>query len=218
MTVAATPLLTGLPATLPARLGAGHGWERCLVVLLNFLRACADDGKPMRLLPFGWLSSPVLPLVGRGAWTAKDADKIRGGNIGESVLEGHGQILPLKKKCAMQKIKAGQVCAMHASCVCSNQPNQMTATNHSPRATVFFKEGSRFKARYQFATVENANQYIAGLNQWFRERNEIKVEIRPYSPIVKNMPERKRIQAVERTSGIEQAPCSRDLAWKESKQ
>jgi hypothetical protein len=78
------------------------GWLRLLVVPL--FGAALDDRKPMRLLPFGWLSSPVLPLVGRGAWTAKDADKIRGGNIGEVVLEGHGQILPQKKKCAMQKI------------------------------------------------------------------------------------------------------------------
>lgn len=92
----------------------------------------------------------------------------------------------------------------------------MTITNHSLRATVFFKEGLRFKARYQFATVENANQYIDSLDRWFRERNKIKVEMRPYSPIVKTMPERKRISAVERTSGIEQASCSWDLARKES--
>ena len=58
----------------------------------------------MRLLPIRRLSPAVLPLISGGSWASKDADKIGGGNIGDVVSEGHGQILPQKKKCAMQKI------------------------------------------------------------------------------------------------------------------
>jgi hypothetical protein len=82
----------------------------------------------MRLLPFGRLSSPVLPLVGCGTWTAKDADKIRGGNIGDVVLEGHGQILPQKKKCAMQKINLDN--RLHCT-HCLRMSNTNTTTKYN---------------------------------------------------------------------------------------
>ncbi len=101
MTVAAAPLLTGLPATLPARLGAGHGWERYLVVLLCFF---GDDGKEKRLLPFRRLTRAIKPSVGRLPWTTQSGNDHGSGIRGERISEGHGQILPQKKKYAMQKI------------------------------------------------------------------------------------------------------------------
>ena len=95
----------------------------------------------------------------------------------------------------------------------------MTATiTHAPRATVFFKQGSRFVARYQFATVDAANKYLSDLAYRVYSKDETKVEMRPYSPIVKFTPERKRNMSHERTKGIEQSQCSRDLAWKEKNQ
>ncbi len=63
-----------------------------------------DDGQPMRLLPLRRHPAPVLPLVGRSARAAKDADKIGGRNLSEVFLKGHGGILPQKKKCAMHKL------------------------------------------------------------------------------------------------------------------
>lgn len=101
MTVAAAPLLTGLPATLPARLGAGHGWERCLVVLLRFSR---DDGKEKRLLPSRRIAGAIKPGVGGLPRASKGGNDHGGGIRSERISEGHGQILPQKKKYAMQKI------------------------------------------------------------------------------------------------------------------
>lgn len=76
--------------------------RRCMQVFVVHLRFSGDDGKQDRLQPGGRLSAAILPLVSRGSWTAKDADKIRRGNLGNGFLEGHGEILPQKKKCAMQ--------------------------------------------------------------------------------------------------------------------
>lgn len=83
----------------------------------SLLGATLDDRQPVRLLPFGRHPAPVLPLVSRGAWATQYADKIGGGNLGKVFVKCHGRILPLKKKYAMQKIKAGQAYAMHASYV-----------------------------------------------------------------------------------------------------
>ena len=90
-------------------------------------------------------------------------------------------------------------------------------TTHSPRATVFFKQGLRWVARYQFSTIDAANKYLADLGNRVYSKDEIKVEVRPYTPLVKFTPERKRNMAHERTKGIEQSKCSRDLAWEELK-
>jgi hypothetical protein len=81
----------------------------CVVRFVVPLRFSRDEGKQDRLQPGGRLSAAILPLVGRGAWAAKDADNFRRGNLGNGFLEGHGQIIPQKKKCAMQKI----MLAMH---------------------------------------------------------------------------------------------------------
>ena len=77
MTVAATPLLTGPAATLPAGFGAGHGWERCLVVPLPC--ATGDDSKPMRLLPRRGLTAAILPIVSCATGATSGGDDLGGG-------------------------------------------------------------------------------------------------------------------------------------------
>ncbi len=87
---------------LPANgLPAGIGCERCLVVLLRF---SDDDGKEKLLLPHGRLAGAIKPSVGRLPWTTQSRNDHSGGIRGERISEGHGQILPQKKKYAMQKI------------------------------------------------------------------------------------------------------------------
>ena len=82
------------------------GSVRCLVVPLL---GGDDDGKQDRLQPSGRRTAAILPLISRRTGATQDADKLRCGNLGEVFLEGHGEILPQKKKCAMQK----KVLAMH---------------------------------------------------------------------------------------------------------
>jgi hypothetical protein len=72
-----------------------------LVVPLHF---SDDDGKENRLLPCGRLPRSVKPRIGRLARTAKGGNDLGGGIWSERFSEGHGQILPPKKKYAMQKI------------------------------------------------------------------------------------------------------------------
>jgi hypothetical protein len=63
----------------------------------------ADLSKKKRLLP-GWrLPRPVEPRIRRLPWTAKGCNDLGGGILGKRFSEGHGQILPQKKKYAMQK-------------------------------------------------------------------------------------------------------------------
>lgn len=124
MTVAATPLLTGLPATLPTRLGAGHGWERCLVQLLpcefcgyefdhdglgrfgcpNCHGEGLDDAEQMRLQPGRRRPPAILPLVSSGTRATESGNNLRGGMVGKLVNEGHGQTVSPKNKSAMRKI------------------------------------------------------------------------------------------------------------------
>jgi hypothetical protein len=80
---------------------AGIGCVMRLVVLLQF---SDDDGKEKRLLPGGRLAGAIKPSVGRLAWAAQGGHDHGGGIRGERISEGHGQILPDKKKYAMQKI------------------------------------------------------------------------------------------------------------------
>lgn len=87
-----------LPAT---GFPAGIGCERRLVVLLRF---SDDDSKEKLLLPDGWLTGAINPSVGRLAWTTQSGNDHGSGIRGERISEGHGQILPQKKKYAMQKI------------------------------------------------------------------------------------------------------------------
>jgi hypothetical protein len=70
-------------------------------VLLRFF---GDDGKEKRLLPCGRLAGAIKPSVGRLPWTTQSGYDHGGRIRGERISEGHGQILPQKKKYAMQKI------------------------------------------------------------------------------------------------------------------
>jgi hypothetical protein len=75
------------------------------VVLLRFF---GNDGKEKRLLPCGRLAGAIKPSVGRLAWTTQSGNDHGGGIRGERISEGHGQILPHKKKYAMRKIILAQ--------------------------------------------------------------------------------------------------------------
>lgn len=79
---------------------AGIGCERWLVVPLRF---SDDDSKEKLLLPHGRLTGAIKPCVGRLAWTTQSGNDHGSGIRGERISEGHGQILPDKKKYAMQK-------------------------------------------------------------------------------------------------------------------
>jgi hypothetical protein len=68
------------------------------------LRFSDDDGKEKLLLPHGRLTGAIKPSVGRLTWTTQSGHDHGGGIRGERISEGHGQILPQKKKYAMQKI------------------------------------------------------------------------------------------------------------------
>ena len=116
MTVAATPLLTGLPAALPARLGAGHGWERCLVVLFHLL---GDVGGKDRLQPLSG-TAPANPCVSGGHRASKASGELRGSQ-GKAIVPGHGEILPRKIKCAMRKINLVKGYAMRILCASTNR-------------------------------------------------------------------------------------------------
>lgn len=118
----------------------------------------------MRLLPLRGHPAAILPLVSGCAWTAKDADKLRGGNFGKVFLEGHGQIIPQKKKCAMQKI----MLAMHTRkghCSRVSQPHTEMKTT-TPTTTIrlrnkltglFYVEGKNFSGTESEATVIERN-------------------------------------------------------------
>jgi hypothetical protein len=99
MTDAATPLLTGLPAALPARLGAGHRWMRCLVVHLHLAR---DVGSKDGLEPLSGTAA-ANPRVSGSHGAPKAGGNLRGSQ-GKAFVPGHGRILPRKIKCAMRKI------------------------------------------------------------------------------------------------------------------
>jgi hypothetical protein len=68
------------------------------------LRFSDNDGKEKLLLPHGRLTGAIKPSVGRLAWTTQSGNDHGSGIRGERFSEGHGQILPQKKKYAMQKI------------------------------------------------------------------------------------------------------------------
>jgi hypothetical protein len=74
---------------------------RWLVVLLRF---SSDDGKENLLLPGGWLTGAIEPGVSGLTGATKGSNDLGSGIRGERIREGHGQILPDKKKYAMQKI------------------------------------------------------------------------------------------------------------------
>ena len=148
MTDTAAPLLTGLPATLPARLGAGHGWERCLVVLLNFLRSCEDDGKPMRLLPCGRLAPAILPIVGSATGATSGGDDLGGSVVGERFSEGHGQTIHGKNKSAMPKI----ILVIRRQC---RHLTHMSNTNHIATIAFFAATDAKTKTEILAAIAKH---------------------------------------------------------------
>jgi len=88
------------------------------------LRVPLDRRKEKRLLPFGRLARPIKPRIGRLSWTSKGGNNLGGGKLGKRFGEGHGQILPLKKKSAMQKINL-------AKCPQCRQSTHMSNTAHA---------------------------------------------------------------------------------------
>lgn len=98
-------------------------------LLVRFLRSvAAEQRKEKRLLPGGRLARPIEPRIGRLPWTSKGGDNLGSGKLGKRFGEGHGEILPLGKKYAMQKIKAGHMSAMRTLFVHVQhqpQPNQL---------------------------------------------------------------------------------------------
>ena len=105
MTDTAAPLLTGLPATLPARLGAGHGWERCLV---RFLRVGGDDLEENGLLPQRRLAATRKPLVSRGSLATQSGNDLGGGILGKVGGKTHSRRIHAENKSAMRKIDLAQ--------------------------------------------------------------------------------------------------------------
>ncbi len=87
-------------SALALRLPRGGRWLLGLVVPLL---GGDDDGKQDRLQPDRRRASAILPLVSGGAWTAKDADKLRGGNLGKVFLEGHVRTIQQKKSVQCRK-------------------------------------------------------------------------------------------------------------------
>jgi len=96
--------------------------RRCMQVFVVLLRFSADDSKEKLLLPHGRLTGAIKPSVGGLAWTTQSGHDDGGGIRGERFSEGHGQILPQKKKYAMQKINLDK-------CPQCRQPTRMPNTN-----------------------------------------------------------------------------------------
>ena len=106
---------------------AGIGWHERLVVLL---RSFGDDGKEKRLLPCGWLPRSIKPSVGGLPWATQSGHDDGGGIRGERFSEGHGQILPQKKKYAMQKINLAKCPQCRQSPRMSNNNQRKQAIRH----------------------------------------------------------------------------------------
>jgi hypothetical protein len=75
-----------------------------LVISFLPLRIPTDRGKEKCLLPGGRLARTIKPRIGGLPWTSKGGNNLGGGILGKRFSEGHGEILPQKKKSAMQKI------------------------------------------------------------------------------------------------------------------
>ena len=130
--------------------GAGHRWMRCLVVVLRFF---GDDGKEKRLLPCRWLAGAIKPSVGRLSRTTQSGNDHGGGIRGKRISEGHGQILPQKKKYAMQKINL-------ARCPQCRQITRMSNTNQLPMTTLGTIPSDRAKTFYRVESW-NTGSFIA---------------------------------------------------------
>ena len=131
---------------------AGIGWHERLVVLLRFF---GDDGKEKRLLPCGRLPRSIKPSVGSLPWTTQSGNDHGGRIRGERISEGHGQILPQKKKYAMQKINL-------AKCPQCRQPLRMSNTQYRVSFTV---ENVRHSTQWFNSEAEAMN------SRWMNEDN-----------------------------------------------
>jgi hypothetical protein len=113
---------------------AGIGWHERLVVLLRFSR---DDGKEKRLLPFRRFAGAIEPSIGRLAWTTQSGNDHGSGIRGERISEGHGKILPDKKKYAMQKINLAKCPQCRQSTRMSNNQNIQLTRKHTHNGVQF---------------------------------------------------------------------------------
>ncbi len=126
------------------------------VVLLRFFD---DDGKEKRLLPDRWLARAIKPSVGRLPWTAKGGNDLGGGILGKRFSEGHGEILPQKKKYAMQKKDLDK----RPQCRHSLRINQPHRTMKHNRLKIVI-------------TANNQTQYFLGDGFWFGRISKAKFE------------------------------------------
>jgi len=147
-----TPCLDGQPASI--------GCERCLVVLLRF---SDDDGKENLLLPHGRLTGAIKPRIGGLPRTSKGGNDHGSRIRGERFSEGHGRILPQKKKHAMQKINLDKRPQCRQSLRMSNT-NQLAqlATEYSKGIRAYYANntfgGTSIEAAVSYATQDWLNQ------------------------------------------------------------
>ena len=122
---------------------------------ISSLRLATDRRKEKRLLPFGRLARSIKPRIGRLPWTSKGGNNLSGGKLGKRFSEGHGQILPLKKKSAMQKKDL-------AKCPQCRQPLRMSNTQYRVSFTV---ENVRHSTQWFNSEAEAMN------SRWMNEDN-----------------------------------------------
>lgn len=133
--------------------------RRSIQLLVVLLRFSDDDGKEKLLLPHGRLTGAIKPSVGRLAWTTQSGNDHGGRIRGERISEGHGQILPQKKKYAMQKINL-------AKCPQCRQSLRMSNTAH---AKPNFAEVT---AKFFGITLDQAQAMISNADARNRATNE----------------------------------------------
>jgi len=93
---------------------------------ISSLRVPTDSSKEKRLLPFGRLARSIKPRIGGLPWTTKGCNNLSGRKLGKRFGEGHGQILPPKKKYAMQKINLDKCPQCRQSLRMSNTKHRFT--------------------------------------------------------------------------------------------
>lgn len=119
----------------------------------------ADLSKEKRLLPCGRLPGTVQPRIGRLPWTAKGGNDLGGGILGKRFSEGHGEILPQKKKYAMQKKDLDK----RPQCRHPLRINQPHRTMKHNRLKIVI-------------TANNQTQYFLGDGFWFGRISKAKFE------------------------------------------
>lgn len=122
---------------------------------ISSLRLATDRRKEKRLLPFGRLARSIKPSVSRLPWASQCGNNLSGGKLGKRFSEGHGQILPLKKKSAMQKKDL-------AKCPQCRQPLRMSNTQYRVSFTV---ENVRHSTQWFNSEAEAMN------SRWMNEDN-----------------------------------------------